>query len=1213
MPPTASPRVFLSYARRDGTAAARALRERLEPEGSVVWHDLAELRGGRDWWRQVEAALCAVEHVVWLVTPGSLASPWVASELQIARREGAAIVPVLGPGAPDLEALPPWAERAHVVDVMIAEQWARLLHDLATHPQRRPVPVMAPPPVEGFVPRPGELDALKKLMLAPDSAVAAMTSVALRGAGGFGKTALAQAICWDRAVMDRFYDGILWVTLGEAPTTVESQMADLVATLRRSSAVAQGRRGLANELAAALDDRRCLLVVDDAWRQLDLEPFLVRGPRDRAVRLVTTRFDAIVPRSVPRVAVDEMTLQQSVDVLAQGLQAADAKAQARPLAVLARRLGRWPQGLAQVGRVLWDRVAQKGQRAVAAIDAIEAELDALGLPATVDQEAEPGQPRAAAATFDLSLARLDDDAQRARFRELGVFAEDADISFASVAGLWAGTGALDRVRAEHLCLRLSNLSLLRGFDLGRGTVRLHDVIRKIARERLGAPRLCELDGVLCDHWLAACAGDASRLTDATGLRFLPTHLWGAQRHQALRELLLAPAWMAAKLHAIGLQPLLADYRALAGDARRGPGLVGRALALAAPGLAAAPEQLAAQLLGRLADTDGEEIALLRRAARASVSGLALVPTAATLGAPGGRLWRIDLGDGAQGTPTALVMLPALHAIAVADQQGMLRLLDVRSGETLFAVQAHEGEVGALAVDRGGRLVSAGHDGWLRWWELAETISVDHALQIGAPIWSIASSGDGALAVGFEDGFAVRVGGEPATPGQRWRAHGAAVTAMTCTGSGALVTAATDGSVTAWVDGLATVLQPPGELQDHIDCLLPHPEPALAIGAGFGGRVVVWNTVLAGVAQAWEADGNAIQSLAISPSGRSLAVGSTNPEFAVWSLDGTLRLPAVVGHDSAVVEAAFADDDVLVTVSDDGSACAWSLADLEAQGRPAARSREGIDQLAVTGEHIVAGQQWQLRIGPRDGLTPTFTLDIGHIHALTVTPDGGSAWIGDMVGTITRVRLHDGKVGRELRAHQGWVNGLAVLGKRRLVSAGDDGTVRVASLATGRRIGDSIDGPYRIHALALLPDASRCLIGCEDDHVRIVDLERRCIDDELPISLERSQVLLALPGGRLMTAGFDGQVELWTLAGKRLGVWPVHDGGITAMLLLAGGRSVASASHDRTVRIWSADDGRLLARLDLDHWASALALLDDTHLLVGDVAGQLHQLEIIAPS
>ena len=50
-----------------------------------------------------------------------------------------------------------------------------------------------------------------------------------------------------------------------------------------------------------------------------------------------------------------------------------------------------------------------------------------------------------------------------------------------------------------------------------------------------------------------------------------------------------------------------------------------------------------------------------------------------------------------------------------------------------------------------------------------------------------------------------------------------------------------------------------------------------------------------------------------------------------------------------------------------------------------------------------------------------------------------------------------------------------------------------------------------------------------------------------------------------------------------------------------------------MRIWSADDGRLLARLDLDHWASALALLDDTHLLVGDVAGQLHQLEIIAPS
>ncbi|RPJ79640.1 MAG: hypothetical protein EHM20_00815 [Alphaproteobacteria bacterium] len=48
-----------------------------------------------------------------------------------------------------------------------------------------------------------------------DRAVAITTT--LRGAGGYWKTTLAKAVCYDPKITKKFFDGILWVTLGEKP------------------------------------------------------------------------------------------------------------------------------------------------------------------------------------------------------------------------------------------------------------------------------------------------------------------------------------------------------------------------------------------------------------------------------------------------------------------------------------------------------------------------------------------------------------------------------------------------------------------------------------------------------------------------------------------------------------------------------------------------------------------------------------------------------------------------------------------------------------------------------------------------------------------------------------------------------------------------------------------------------------------------------------
>ena len=71
-------KIFLSYARKDGAAAAARLRTELERAGFTVWRDIEQMRGGRAWQEQLRAALREVDVVLVLLTPAAVKSKYVA-------------------------------------------------------------------------------------------------------------------------------------------------------------------------------------------------------------------------------------------------------------------------------------------------------------------------------------------------------------------------------------------------------------------------------------------------------------------------------------------------------------------------------------------------------------------------------------------------------------------------------------------------------------------------------------------------------------------------------------------------------------------------------------------------------------------------------------------------------------------------------------------------------------------------------------------------------------------------------------------------------------------------------------------------------------------------------------------------------------------------------------------------------------------------------
>ena len=102
-------------------------------------------------------------------------------------------------------------------------------------------------------------------------------------------------------------------------------------------------------------------------------------------------------------------------------------------------------------------------------------------------------------------------------------------------------------------------------DLAAGTARLHDVMRKFLRDRVGVAGLVQRH----QAWLAAYHGlyhglEPSALTGAEQLYYYrrrPLHLADAGEQAALNAVLTDVEWMQQKLAAFASPlPLIEDYR-----------------------------------------------------------------------------------------------------------------------------------------------------------------------------------------------------------------------------------------------------------------------------------------------------------------------------------------------------------------------------------------------------------------------------------------------------------------------------------------------------------------------------------------------------------------------------------------------------------------------------------------------------------------------------
>jgi WD40 repeat protein len=780
-------RTFISYSRKDGAEFAAGLRGWLSERNLSVWQDIVALEGGRDWWSQIEEVLKlkAVQHFILVVTPASLASPVVRREIRLARQEGKTACPVRGPGLSDLRKLPRWL--GQIYDLDLIEHQTTLVRVLEADSRQKRVPMMAPEPPPDFVPRPKEFDALKQQLLDSKGDAVAGITAALKGAGGYGKTTLAKALAHDPDVQDAFFDGILWAELGEKPERLLLILVDQIELLTGERPGLETINAAAGKLGEALGDRRILLVVDDAWREQDLRPFLQGG--SNCVRLVTTRIDSVLPSRSLRQPVDAMQGGEALKLLSAGLSPDEIACERPSLAKLAGRLGEWPQLLKIVNGFLRDRSIRAKESLAVAIIGANKRLDVKGL-SVFDPRDESDRAKAVARTIGISLELLS-EAERVRFVEFGIFPEDAEIPVGVVARMWATTGGLEEFETEDRLSRLFDLSLLLDLDLGQRFFRLHDTIRQFLRDQAGKGRL-----VAQHKQLAAALADAANDPDSPTRRYfylyLPHHVAEADERERLDALLLDPGWLCAKLNATGSPySLYSDYQQY--GVGKAQNLIGQTLRLISGICVRDSRQLPLQLADRLSHFETGGMAAFVEKARALIPKPAIVPRRPSLAPPGAETARLE---GHTGSVISLCVLPN-GWLASGSDDSTIRLWDVATAAETACLAGHSRWVRALCAVADGRLASGSDDKTIRLWDVttgAETARLEGHAGIISALCAVA---DGRLASGSDDKtirlWDVTTGAETA----RLEGHAGFIGALCPLADGRLASGSDDDTIRLW--------------------------------------------------------------------------------------------------------------------------------------------------------------------------------------------------------------------------------------------------------------------------------------------------------------------------------------------------------------------------------------------------------------------------------
>jgi WD40 repeat protein len=250
--------------------------------------------------------------------------------------------------------------------------------------------------------------------------------------------------------------------------------------------------------------------------------------------------------------------------------------------------------------------------------------------------------------------------------------------------------------------------------------------------------------------------------------------------------------------------------------------------------------------------------------------------------------------------------------------------------------------------------------------------------------------------------------------------------------------------------------------------------------------------------------------------------------------------------------------------------------------------KGVFALAVSPDgKLLASGSWDEKIELWNLETGTLLYKLSQhqasVRSLAIAPDSKTLISGSFDQTIVLWSLPDGIVGKTIIDREP-ISAIALSADGTfLASTGDDGIVKIWSLATGTKIAESIGNKHCIGSLVISPDSQTLAAGTVNGDMILWQLEN--IENGQPHQLSLSQTIKAHAGQinacvfspdsqYAITGSVDGKAKVWykgedlKFRDKARSILKGDPGrSVMSVAIDSSGKMVAVGGADGTIQVW----------------------------------------------
>ncbi len=353
----------------------------------------------------------------------------------------------------------------------------------------------------------------------------------------------------------------------------------------------------------------------------------------------------------------------------------------------------------------------------------------------------------------------------------------------------------------------------------------------------------------------------------------------------------------------------------------------------------------------------------------------------------------------------------------------------------------------------------------------------------------------------------------------------------------------------------------------------------------------------------------VLSVVFSPDGKTLASGSWDKTVILWDV-ATLQPMGepLRGHEESVLSVVFSPDGkILASGSKDNTVILWDVTTRQPTGKPLTGHKGYVMSVAFSPDAriLASGSQdttvilWDLTT--RQPMGEPLTGHEETVYSVAFSPDGKTLASGSQDTTIILWDMSTHKaVGEPLRGHEGWVYSAAFSPDGKTLASGSQDTTVILWDVTTRQ---PMDKPLRGHkdwvqSVAFSPDGKTLVSGSQDNTVILWDLTtRQPLGEPLTGHKETVYSVAFSPDGKTLASGSqDTTIILWDVTTHKAIGEPLlgHKDRVLSVAFSPNGKTLASGSQDTTIILWDVTTRQPICEPLTGHkgWVESVAFSPD---------------------